>query len=78
MSQREFIKPKMVNVNGVPRLATIPYREGGVLRVLPPEGAKVSMVGAAGSFWRRRISEGGCEIVAEQKTAAKTAKKGEG
>lgn len=58
--QRIQIKPAVTDVGKGPQLATVPYPTtvGGRRRVLPPEGDTVSLEGAAGSYWQRRINEG--------------------
>ena len=62
---RVKIKPKMVDVGRGPEPARIPYREGGVTKVLPHDGLEVDMGGASGSYWRRRLNEGSVEMVAD-------------
>ena len=64
--ERIFIKPATVNpVGRGARLANVPYppTAGTPRKVLPPEGATVTMEGAAGSYWQRRINEGSVEKV---------------
>ena len=59
------IKPAMVDVGRGPQPATVPYppARSGRTRVLPPEGAEVSVEGADGSYWQRRINEKSVEVV---------------
>lgn len=75
--KRIHIKPATVDVGRGPQLATVPYPTviGGRRRVLPPEGDTVSLEGAAGSYWQRRINEGSVEKVEPPKR--ETRKKGE-
>lgn len=78
--QRIQIKPATVDVGRGPQLATVPYPQvaGGRGRVLPPEGDTVSLEGAAGSYWQRRINEGSVVKVEPAKTtAAKRSEKGD-
>jgi len=82
--KRIFIKPAMVDVGGVQRLATIPYPTvvGGRRRVLSPDGAEVSLDGAEGSYWQRRINEKSVVVVepgkpAEPTKAERSSKKGD-
>lgn len=76
--KRIQIKPATVDVGRGPQLATVPYPPsvGGRRRVLPPEGDTVSLEGAAGSYWQRRINEGSVVLV-EPETKPATRKKGE-
>lgn len=76
--KRIQIKPATVDVGKGPQLATVPYptTAGGRRRVLPPEGDTVSLEGAAGSYWQRRINEGSIEKVEPEPKPA-TRKKGE-
>jgi hypothetical protein len=57
--KRIFIKPAMVDCGRGPQLAMIPFPTAvaGRRRVLPPEGAEVSLDGGEGSYWRRRLGE---------------------
>lgn len=68
--KRIQIKPAMVDVGRGLQLATVPYpTTGGVRRrVLPPDGAEVSLEGAAGSYWQRRINEKSVVVVEPAKT----------
>jgi len=81
--KRIFIKPAMVDVGGVQRLAAIPYPTvvGGRRRVLSPDGAEVSLDGAEGSYWQRRINEKSVVVVEPGKPAdppkAERSKKGD-
>jgi len=63
--KRIQIKPMMVDAGRGPQLATIPYPSivGGRRRVLPPEGAEVSLDGADGSYWQRMINNKSVEVV---------------
>jgi len=76
--KRIHIKPATVNVGRGPQLATVPYPSvvGGRRRVLPPAGDTVSLDGAAGSYWQRRINEGSV-VKVEPELKAATRKKGE-
>jgi len=75
------IKPAMTDVGKGPQLAQVPYPTavGGRRRVLPPEGDTVSLEGAAGSYWQRRINEGSVVKVEPSKPATRELgkKKGE-
>lgn len=70
--KRIFIKPKMVDVGRGPQLATIPYPTvvGGRRKLLKSEGDTVSMDGASGSYWTRRINEGSVEEVDPRRAAS--------
>lgn len=76
--QRIQIKPATVDVGRGPQPAMVPYPTvvGGRRRVLPPEGDTVSLEGAAGSYWQRRINEGSVVRVDPEPKPA-TRKKGD-
>lgn len=63
--KRIQIKPAMVDVGRGLQPATVPYPTvvGGRRRVLPTEGAEVSLDGAEGSYWQRRINEKSVVVV---------------
>jgi hypothetical protein len=69
--KRIQIKPAMVEVGRGLQLATVPYPSavGGRRRVLPSEGAEVSLEGAEGSYWQRRINEKSVVVVESGKPA---------
>ena len=81
--KRIFIKPALVDVGRGMQSATIPFPTsvGGRRRVLPPEGAEVSLDGADGSYWQRRINEKSVVVVEQGKPAdlskAERSKKGD-
>lgn len=76
--QRIHIKPAVTDVGRGPQLAKVPYPTtvGGRRRVLPPEGDTVSLEGAAGSYWQRRINEGAV-VKVEPESKPATRKKGD-
>jgi len=63
--KRIQIKPAMVDVGRGLQPAMVPYPTavGGRRRVLPAEGAEVSLEGADGSYWQRRLNEGSVVLV---------------
>jgi hypothetical protein len=69
--KRIQIKPAMVDVGRGLQPATVPFPSavGGRRRVLPPEGAEVSLEGADGSYWQRRINEKSVVVVESGKPA---------
>lgn len=73
------IKPATVDVGRGSQLATVPYPTviGGKRRVLPPKGDTVSLEGASGGYWLRRINEGSVVIDTAMTTAPAERKKGE-
>lgn len=77
--KRIQIKPALTNVGKGPQLTAVPYPNsvGGRRRVLPPEGDTVSLEGAAGSYWQRRINEGSVVVVEPSKPATRGKQKGE-
>lgn len=72
------IKPATIDVGRGPQLATVPYppSAGRRRRVLPPAGDTVSLDGAAGSYWQRRINEGSV-VKVEPEPKPATRKKGD-
>jgi hypothetical protein len=65
-TKRVQIKPATKDVGrGCLEQLTVPYptavgRRG---KILPPEGATVSLEGTDGSYWQRRITEGSVIVV---------------
>jgi hypothetical protein len=76
--QRIQIKPGMVDVGRGEQLATVPYppAPGTRRKVLPPEGDTITLAGAAGSYWQRRINEKSV-VVVEPTKAAERSRKGD-
>lgn len=65
MSTRKFIRPTKTTVTGEETTNRLRYNRNGHWFELPAKGANVPWDGAEGNFWRRRVAEGGAEIVDE-------------
>jgi len=76
--KRIQIKPAMVDAGRGPQPAMVPYppARSGRTRVLPSDGAEVSVDGADGSYWQRRINEGSVVVVESAKADRSGGKKG--
>lgn len=63
MSEHKIIRPKIVDVGFGPQPARLQFKRSTGIYELPERGARVPWDGVEGNFWRRRVAEGGAEIV---------------